>query len=101
MHVTYHALHHFGVPSKLIPDTFLVLVAILLTLWLILHLLVGRQAQRKGQSFWYGFLFALISTPFVASLYVAFLRPLKTAKMSTRKRSSFANGRGRDRERVA
>lgn len=102
MHVSYHVLHRIGAPRALIPNLFLALVAVGLTLWLVTLGLVGRQAQRKGQSFWYGFLFALISTPIVASLYVAFLRPLKATRKTTRRRPAFAaESRGRDRERVA
>jgi len=100
MHVTYHSLHQFGVPSAAVPDTFLVLVGLMFAIWLAFVALVGRQSARKGQSFWYGFLFALLTTPIVASLFIAFLKPLKTVRKTSRKRSSFA-AETRGRERVA
>lgn len=100
MNVCYNAMHQFGVPGRWIPDAFLALVAVVLTVWLVLHVLVGRLAQNKGQSFWYGFLFALLTTPVIASLFIAFLRPIKTAKRPSRKRTPFAPA-GRGRERVA
>ena len=100
MHVTYHSLHQFGVPSTAVPDTFLVLIALILAVWLAFVGLVGRQSARKGQSFWYGFLFALLTTPLVASVFIAFLRPLKTVRKTSRKRLSFAAD-SRGRERVA
>jgi len=100
MHVTYHSLHAFGVPSNAIPDTFAVLIGILMAIWLAFVGLVGRQAANKGQSFWYGFLFAMFTTPVIASLFIAFLRPLKGARNSSRKRLTFAS-EGRKRERVA
>lgn len=100
VHASYHLLSRCGIPSAYVPDAFLVLTALGLTIWLVLFGLVGRQAARKGQSFWYGFLFAALTTPFVASLFIAFLKPLKPIRKSTRKRLAFGAG-GRDRERVA
>ena len=100
VNVTYNSLHHFGVSSKLVPDTFLVLIALVMSLWMLFVGLVGRQASRKGQSFWYGVIFAFLTTPPIASIFIAFLRPLKTGRTATRKRSAFGS-ETRKRERVA
>jgi hypothetical protein len=41
---------------------------------------VGKQGQRKGQSFWLGFNFALFVSPLLVSLIFAFLRPITSSE---------------------
>ena len=50
--------------------------------------MIGRWAQERGQSFAWGFILALLFTPFVASFFVATLRP-------TGAKSAAGGGRGR------
>lgn len=44
-------------------------------LCLLSYVAVGKQAQRKGQSFWLGFLFSMLVSAALTSIFIAFLRP--------------------------
>jgi hypothetical protein len=59
----------------------------ILAIYLLLHILVGRYASNKGQSFWFGFFLALFLGPLFGAIFVAFLRPMEYATSSGRRRS--------------
>ena len=54
--------------------------------WFLLHLLVGRYATRKGQSFWFGFFLALLNGPLFGAIFVACLRPVSVGTSARRRR---------------
>ncbi len=97
LNVSYHLLHTLGVPKAYIPDLVLIAIALVLTTWFVLLVLVGLQASRKGQSFWYGFFLSAFTTPILATVFVGSLRPLKTTRRGKRRASSGQSDRARER----
>lgn len=86
-HVIYHSLLAVGVPESSLPDVVMVILGLILAAYLALSALIGRRSAEKGQSFWFGFLLALVTTPLIAAPFVALLRPVKAFTRGSRKRA--------------
>jgi hypothetical protein len=70
--------------SPLTPIQQAALGAGVLLITLLFMVAVGKQGQRKGQSFWFGFWFALLVNPVLTSIYIAFLRQPEVAMREKR-----------------
>lgn len=67
-------------------QTDLIIAWAIVGVWVLLHILVGRYAMRKGQSFWFGFFLALLNNPLFGSIFVACLRPVSDQSFRRKRR---------------